>query len=170
MGVPSGASAKEPVCQCRRRKRHGFNPQVRKVPWRRAWPPTPGLLLESPMDRGAWRATAHRGMKDWGRRKWPGAHSLPNSGSSSGVALVAQGSRTIARQAPLSLGFPRQAYWRGLLFPFPADPPNSGIEPRSAARAGGFFTTEPPAKPHRSRTKSKTTCSSWARGVRGYFS
>ena len=39
-----GASGKEPVCQCWRGKRHGFNPWVRKVPWRRAWQPTPVFL------------------------------------------------------------------------------------------------------------------------------
>ena len=26
---------------------------------------------------------------------------------------------TLARQAPLSMGFPRQEYWSGLPFPFP---------------------------------------------------
>ena len=34
-----GGSGKEPTCQCRRHKRHGFNPWVRKIPWRRAWQP-----------------------------------------------------------------------------------------------------------------------------------
>ena len=34
---PGGASGKEPVCQRRRCKRLGFNPWVRKIPWRRAW-------------------------------------------------------------------------------------------------------------------------------------
>ena len=43
-GFPGGASGKEPVCQCRRRKRHEFNPWVRKIPWRRAWQPTPVFL------------------------------------------------------------------------------------------------------------------------------
>ena len=28
---------------------------------------------------------------------------------------------TVAHQAPLSMGFPRQEYWNGLLFPFPRD-------------------------------------------------
>ena len=44
-----GASGKEPTCQCRRSTRCGFNPWVRKIPWRRAWQPTPVFLL-----RGAW--------------------------------------------------------------------------------------------------------------------
>ena len=32
---------KEPACQCRRWKRHRFNPWVWKIPWRREWQPTP---------------------------------------------------------------------------------------------------------------------------------
>ena len=39
-----GASGKELTCQCRRCKRRGFDPWVRKIPWRRAWQPTPILL------------------------------------------------------------------------------------------------------------------------------
>ena len=40
-------------------------PWVRKGPWRRAWQPSQCSCLESPMDRGAWRATAHRVEKSW---------------------------------------------------------------------------------------------------------
>ena len=47
---------------------------------------------------------------------------------------------TVAWQAPLSLGFPRQEYWKGMPFPSPADLPNPGIEPVSPALAGKFFT------------------------------
>ena len=56
---------------------------------------------------------------------------------------------TVAHQAPLSMGFPRQEYWSGLPFPSPGDLPNSRTEPASfmsAALAGRFFTTEPPGK------------------------
>ena len=49
---------------------------------------------------------------------------------------------TAARQALMSMGFPRQEYWSGLLFLSP----HQGIEPASPALAGGFFTTEPPGK------------------------
>ena len=41
---PGGASGKELACQCRRHKRCGFDPWVRKIPWRRAWQPAPVLL------------------------------------------------------------------------------------------------------------------------------
>ena len=59
--------------------------------------------------------------------------------------------RAAARQPPLSMGFSRQEYWSGLLFPPPGDLPNPRIKPMSLASpslAGGFFTPEPPGKPH----------------------
>ena len=37
-------SGKESACQCRRHKRHGFDPWVGKIPWRRGWQPTPFFL------------------------------------------------------------------------------------------------------------------------------
>ena len=43
-GFPCGASGKEPACQRKRHKRLGFNPWVRKIPWRKAWQPTPVFL------------------------------------------------------------------------------------------------------------------------------
>ena len=55
---------------------------------------------------------------------------------------------TVAHQAPLFMGFPRQEYWSGLPFPSAGDLPNPGIEPESPALAGRFFTTEPPGKPY----------------------
>ena len=44
LGFPGSASGKESTCQCRRRNRLGFNPWVAKIPWRRAWQPTPVFL------------------------------------------------------------------------------------------------------------------------------
>ena len=41
------------------------------------------------------------------------------------------------------MGFPRQEYWSGLLFPSAGVLPDPGIEPESPALVGGFFTTEP---------------------------
>ena len=35
------ATGKEHAYQCRRLKRHGISPWVGKIPWRRAWQPTP---------------------------------------------------------------------------------------------------------------------------------
>ena len=47
--------------------------------------------------------------------------------------------RTVAHQAPLSMGFSRQAYRSGLSFPSPGNLPDPGIKPASPALADGFF-------------------------------
>ena len=51
---------------------------------------------------------------------------------------------TVARQAPLPIGFSRQEYWSGLLCPSPGDLPDPGIKPASLASpalASNFSTT-----------------------------
>ena len=56
----------------------------------------------------------------------------------------------VAHQAPLSMGFPRQEYWSGLLFPPPQDLPDPGIKPSTLASptlAVRFLTIVPPGKP-----------------------
>ena len=56
---------------------------------------------------------------------------------------------TVAHQALLSVGFPRQEYWSGLPFPPPRDLPYLGIEPISPVSpslGGSVFTTEPSGK------------------------
>ena len=58
---------------------------------------------------------------------------------------------SVARQAPLSMGFSRQEYWSGLPCPPPGDLPDPGMEPTSPAApalAGGFFTTSATWKAH----------------------
>ena len=40
---------------------------------------------------------------------------------------------TVARQAPLSMGFSGQEYWSGLPFPSPGDIPDPGMEPATPA-------------------------------------
>ena len=48
MGFPGGASSEEPTCQYRRHKRCQFDPWVGKIPWSRAWQPTPVFLPGEP--------------------------------------------------------------------------------------------------------------------------
>ena len=49
MGFSGDANGKESTCQCRRRKKHWFDPWVGNIPWRRSWQPTAVLLPgESP--------------------------------------------------------------------------------------------------------------------------
>ena len=62
-GLPRWLSGKESTCRCRRCRRHGFNPWVRKIPWRRKWKPTPVFLPGKSMDKGAWWATVHGVVK-----------------------------------------------------------------------------------------------------------
>ena len=50
---------------------------------------------------------------------------------------------TVAHQAALSMGFPRQEYWSRLPFPPPGDPPDPGI----ALRLFCLFITAPSGKP-----------------------
>jgi len=68
---------------------------------------------------------------------------------------------TVACQALLSMGLPRQEYLSRLPFPSPGDLSNPGMEPVSPALAGGFFTAEPPGKPLtlvRGGFKDKSDC------------
>ena len=44
MDFPGGFGDKELACQCRRHRRHGLDPWVGKIPWRRAGQPTPVFL------------------------------------------------------------------------------------------------------------------------------
>ena len=61
MGFPGGASGEECACQCRRHRRHRFDPWVGKIPWRRAWKPTPVFL---PGESHGQRSLA--GYSPWG--------------------------------------------------------------------------------------------------------
>ena len=67
--------------------------------------------------------------------------------------------RTVARQAPRSMGFPRQERWSRLPVPTPGALPHPGLQPTSLvspALAGGPFTT----------LYLLTTSATWALGRR----
>ena len=54
--------------------------------------------------------------------------------------------------------FSRPHYWSGLPSPPPGDLPDPGtkpVSPAALALADGFFTTEPPGKPHKEILKVK---------------
>ena len=66
---------------------------------------------------------------------------------------------TVARQAPLSMGFSRQEYWSRLPFPPPGDLPYQGIKPMSLispSLAGVFFTTSTTYKAQRRHRSYQT--------------
>ena len=58
-GLPKWLSGKEPACQCRRCKRHGFDSWV----WKIHGNPFPCSRPDYLMDRGVWQATDHRVSK-----------------------------------------------------------------------------------------------------------
>ena len=78
---PGGTSGKEPACQCRRCKRCRFMPSVGKIPWRRAWKPTPIFLpREAPWTEelgGLWSIGSQRVGHDW--RDWEHTRNVPIS-------------------------------------------------------------------------------------------
>ena len=59
-GLPRLCSGKEPLCQCKWRRRWEFDPQVGKIPQVRTVCPLQDSCLGSPVDRGAWWVTVHR--------------------------------------------------------------------------------------------------------------
>ena len=60
-GFPGVASGKELACQCKRRV---FNPWVWKIPWRRAWQPTPAFLPGKPHGQ-----KSLAGYSPWGQKE-----------------------------------------------------------------------------------------------------
>ena len=63
---------------------------------------------------------------------------------------------TVARQAPLTIGFSRQEYWSGLPCPPPEGLPDSGTESTSAVSPelqANSLLTEPPAKKKKKKKK-----------------
>ena len=60
-GLPRWLSDKKSTCQCRR---HGFNPGVRKIPWRRKWQPTPVFLPGK-----SHRQKSLAGYSPWGHKR-----------------------------------------------------------------------------------------------------
>ena len=54
--------------------------------------------------------------------------------------------RTVAYQAPPSVGFSRQEYWTGLPFPSPGNLPHPGIKLRSPSLQAEALPSEPPGK------------------------
>ena len=69
MGFSGGISSKEPSCQCRRWKRHGFNPRLGRSPGGQHDNPLQYSCLENLMDRGAWWAIVYKVTKNGTRLK-----------------------------------------------------------------------------------------------------
>ena len=68
-GFPDGASGKEPASQCRRRKRHRFNPWVRKMPWGGHGNPLQYSCPENPHGQRSLVGQSHAVTQSWTRLK-----------------------------------------------------------------------------------------------------
>ena len=66
---------------------------------------------------------------------------------------------TVARQAPLSMEFSRQAYQSVQSFPSPGNVPNPGIKLRSPALQADSLPSEPPGKPYQGTEEGDQTWS-----------
>ena len=60
-----------------------------------------------------------------------------------------------ACQAPLSMEFSRQEYWKGLLLPSPGGLPDPEIKLWSPALQADSFSSEPPGKPRKYRKSER---------------
>ena len=87
-GFPGGTCGEEPTCQCRRQKRRGFDPWVGKIPWKRAWQPTPGFL---PGESHGQRCLA--GCSPWGREELDTTEVTENATHMSFVHMRVLGNR-----------------------------------------------------------------------------
>ena len=84
--------------------------------------------------------------KDWDCGRWKTKEALFSHSVMSNSFVTPW---TVAHQAPLSMGFPRQECWSGLPFPSPGDLSYSGIKPRSPALQADPLQSEPPGKPQK---------------------
>ena len=56
--------------QCRRNRSRGFDPWVRKIPWRRKWPPTPVFLPEKSHGQKSLESYSPWGRKESDTTEW----------------------------------------------------------------------------------------------------
>ena len=119
---------------CRKCNRCRFNPWVRKIPWRRAWQPTPVVLPGDPwMEEPGW---------------------LQSMGSQESVNLTDNPTSTRIQVCVCTMSCPTlydPMTLHGSPCLPPGDHPNSGIKPTFLALAGRFFisstTWEAPPPP-----------------------
>ena len=64
VGLPRWLSGKEPTCQCKRHKGHGFDPWVGKIPWRRKRQPTPVFLPGESLGQRSLAGYSPRGVTE----------------------------------------------------------------------------------------------------------
>ena len=115
-----------------------------RFPWRWACQPTPVFLPGE-----FYRQRTLAGYSPWGHKESDMTERLSTHSGFTECSLLYTGGGffvtkscltlvtlwTVAHQAPLSMGFPRQAYLSGLPIPSPGDLPNPGVKPGSPTLA-----------------------------------
>ena len=66
--ISGGARGKEPACQCRRQRRHRFNPWLWKIPWKRVWQPTPVFMPGKVHGQRSRAGQGRGGYSPWGHK------------------------------------------------------------------------------------------------------
>ena len=75
-GLPRWLSGKEATCQCRRYERCGLKPGWGSSHGEGNSNPLQYSCLGNPMDKGAWWAIVHWGLKELDMTGWLGTHTL----------------------------------------------------------------------------------------------
>ena len=83
--LPWWLSGKESACQCRR---HGFNPWVNKIPWRRVWQPIPVFLLGKSYGQRSLAGYSAWGLQELGRTERLSIHTLSGCPGAKGWCLT----------------------------------------------------------------------------------
>ena len=118
-----------------------FDPLIGKIPWMRAWKPTPVFL--------SGKSHGQRSLAGYSSQDRRVRHDFTHTC----CCLVAKSCWTLetlwtaAQQAPLSMGLPRQEYWNGLPFPTCMEFSQPRGQNRSFCLTSEFFTTETCGKP-----------------------
>ena len=106
--LPRWNSGKEFTCQCRNHKGRGFDPWVRKTPWRREWQPTPVFLLgESHGERSL------AGYSSWGCKELDTTENTVHTPTCTGLILLCwsfSASGSLALDQPLTPTLPTLLY------------------------------------------------------------
>ena len=106
-GLPPWLSGKGPTCQCRR---CGFDPWLRKIPWRRKWQPTPVILPG----------------KSHGQRSRTGYSPWGHIESDTAERLTTITNSLLGRSAGEGMDYPLQYSWASLLAQLVKNPANAG--------------------------------------------
>ena len=68
--LPRWLRGKESTCQCRKLRRHGFDPWIGKIPWKRKWQPTPAFFPGKSHGQKSLAGHSPWGCKEWDTTEW----------------------------------------------------------------------------------------------------